>query len=116
MKAGALSPQVEPLLTHPDYLRVLSLLREKGPLRFREIERALGANPSQVDRALKFLRGGLWILPETEASGPRILVRYSLGKRGGAFLASFDAMVRTAEKHRGILGDQAVDELAALCR
>ncbi|MHB8584531.1 MAG: hypothetical protein ACYDDF_01645 [Thermoplasmatota archaeon] len=111
-----MAAQIEPLLTHPDYTRALALLREKGALRFGEIQKGLGANPTQVDRALKFLRKGLWVIPETEASGPRVVVRYSLGKRGAAFLASFDAMVKTAERHRDVLGEGAVEELAALSR
>lgn len=52
------------LLKHTDYLRILMTL-ERGPLRFTEIQKTLKLNPTQVDRALTFLRKGLWIIPRT---------------------------------------------------
>ena len=70
------------LLGHKDYLRILIAL-EGAPQRFTEIQKSLDLNPAQVDRALAFLRKGLWVVPRTlpAESGP-LRVEYRLGKRG----------------------------------
>lgn len=104
------------LLGHKDYLRILMAL-EKKPLRFSEIQKVLGLNPAQVDRALTFLRKGLWIIPQTlpTEKGP-IRVQYSLGKRGAAFLASWKSFRTQAERHQAELGKAEVAELQSLSR
>ena len=104
------------LLKHKDYLRILMAL-ERKPLRFTEIQKTLGLNPVQVDRALTFLRKGLWIIPKTlpTEKGP-IRVEYSLGKRGAAFLASFESFRAQAERHEAELGKSEVAELQGLSR
>lgn len=104
------------LLGHTDYLRVLLALRKERGLRFRQIEKSLGLNPAQVDRALKFLTKGLWIVPRTvPTQGSRIQVEYTLGKRGAAFLELFDAFRAGVQKKSGELGASEVDELRRLC-
>ena len=67
------------LLGHKDYLRILIAL-EAAPQRFTEIQKSLDLNPAQVDRALAFLRKGLWVVPKTlpAESGP-LRVEYRLG-------------------------------------
>ena len=102
------------LLGHQDYIRVL-LAVERKPLRFSQIQKSLGLNPAQVDRALDFLRKGLCIIPRTVPTrGSRIVVEYSLGKRGVAFLQSFKTF-RSAAEHRTIaLGHSAVAEIQNL--
>lgn len=104
------------LLGHKDYLRILMAV-EKNPLRFTEVQKALGLNPTQVDRALTFLRKGLWIIPKTlpTEKGP-IRVEYSLGKRGAAFLASWQSFRTQAERHEAELGKSEVAELQSLSR
>lgn len=104
------------LLGHKDYLRILMAV-EKKPLRFTELQKALGLNPTQVDRALTFLRKGLWIVPKTlpAEKGP-IRVEYSLGKRGAAFLASWQSFRTQAERHEAELGKSEVAELQSLTR
>lgn len=104
------------LLGHKDYLRILMAL-EKKALRFTEIQKTLGLNPTQVDRALTFLRKGLWIIPKTLPTerGP-IRVEYSLGKRGAAFLASWQSFQTQAERHEAELGKSEVAELLSLSR
>ena len=104
------------LLGHKDYLRILMAV-EKKSLRFTEVQKALGLNPTQVDRALTFLRKGLWIIPKTlpTEKGP-IRVEYSLGKRGAAFLASWQSFRTQAERHEAELGKSEVAELQSLAR
>lgn len=104
------------LLGHKDYLRILMALGKK-PLRFTEIQKILGLNPAQVHRALTFLRKGLWIIPRTLPTdkGP-IKVEYSLGKRGAAFLASWQSFRVQAERHATELGKSEVAELQSLSR
>lgn len=104
------------LLGHKDYLRILMAV-EKKPLRFTEVQKALGLNPTQVDRALSFLRKGLWIIPKTAPTekGP-IRIEYSLGKRGAAFLASWQSFRTQAERHEAELGKSEVAELQGLSR
>ncbi len=104
------------LLGHKDYLRILMAV-EKKPLRFTEVQKALGLNPTQVDRALTFLRKGLWIIPKTlpAEKGP-IRVEYSLGKRGAAFLSSWQSFRTQAERHEAELGKSEVAELQGLSR
>lgn len=98
---------------HP--LRILLLLRSEGPRRFSEVEEATGLNPSQVDRALKLLREGMWVIPETipEEEGP-VHVRYRLTDRGLAFLKAVDAFRTGLERHRSAIGEDAVGELESL--
>lgn len=104
------------LLQHKDYIRVLMALERKA-LRFSEIEKSLALNPAQVQRALTFLRKGLWIIPKTlpTPKGP-IRVEYGLGKRGAAFLQSFKSFRRQAERHEAALGKAEVAELQSLSR
>ncbi len=102
------------LLGHKDYIRVLATLYRK-PMYFSQIQRALNLNPVQVDRALRFLRKGLWIVPRTAPTERgRIMVEYSLGKRGAAFLKSFKMFSDDVMKHRVSLGSAEVAELQSL--
>ena len=104
------------LLKHKDYIRVLMALESK-PLRFNRLQNVLKLNPTQVDRALNFLRKELWIIPRTIPSeGNRIIVEYSLGKRGEAFLQSFKTFGAAAEKRKSALGASEVAELQGLYR
>ena len=96
-------------------LRVLLALRAQGPQRFGELERRLGLNPAQLDRALKWLHERLYVLPRTlpDGGGP-VAVAYELAKRGHAFLEAFDAFVEKADERRASLGHGPVDALRAL--
>lgn len=102
------------LLAHKDYLRILLAL-EDAPRRFSELQKVLGLNPAQVDRGLKFLRKGLWVLPRTLPSerGP-IRVEYELGKRGKAFLRSFERFRSDLERQAPQIGPAEVEELQRL--
>lgn len=102
------------LLAHKDYLRILLAL-EGAPRRFSELQRALNLNPAQVDRGLKFLRKGLWVVPRTIPSeqGP-IRVEYELGKRGTAFLSSFERFRADLERQAPQIGSSEVEELRRL--
>ena len=104
------------LLKHRDYLRILMAL-ERKPLRFTEIQKTLELNPTQVDRALAFLRKGLWIIAKTlpMEKGP-IRVEYNLGKRGEAFLESFESFRSQAGRRAAALGKAEVAELQSLSR
>lgn len=102
------------LLKHKDYLRILIAL-ERKPLPFTEIQKALDLNPTQVDRALRFLRKGLWIIPRTlRAQKGKIRVHYSVGKRGEAFLESFELFRAEAERREGQIGKSEIAELHSL--
>jgi len=104
------------LFGHRDYVRILLAIQRK-PLRFGEIQKKLGLNPAQVDRALKYLRRGLLILPRTvPTEGGKIPVEYTLGKRGAAFLASFEAFSAQAHRRKAALGHSVVAELQSLHR
>ena len=105
------------LLGHEDYLRILLALRKEGGLRFSQIEKLLGLNPTQVDRALKFLRKGLWAIPHTiPTQKDRILVEYRLGKRGAAFLDSFKIFSADVQRRKAALGLSEVAEFQGLYR
>lgn len=97
-------------------LRVLLALRTaEAPLRFGELERELGLNPAQLDRALKWLHERLYVIATTvpKPRGP-IHVTYALSKRGAAFLEAFDSFVTGIEKRRAVLGEKNVRDLEAL--
>ena len=105
------------LLGHEDYLRILLSLRKEGGLRFSQIEKLLGLNPTEVDRALKFLRKGLWVVPHTiSAEKGRILVEYRLGKRGAAFLESFKTFTADVQRRKAALGPSEVAQFQSLYR
>ena len=104
------------LLGHKDYIRVLAALENK-PLRFSALQSALKLNPTQLDRALKFLRKGHLIIAHVApAESGRILVAYRLAKRGTAFLRSFSVFSKDAERRMASLGSSAVAELQNLYR
>lgn len=104
------------ILKHPDYVRILLALRRK-PLRFTEIQRALELNPAQVDRALGFLRKGLWIVASTSpASRGKINAQYALGKKGFAFLESFESFRVGAKRRTNQIGKSGIAELQSLSR
>ena len=104
------------LLGHKDYIRVLLAVRKEGSLRFRQIEKSLVLNPAQVDRALKFLTKGLWIVQRTvPTEGSHIPVEYRLGKRGASFLELFDGFRAGAKRKSAELGASEVKELQSLC-
>ena len=104
------------LLGHKDYIRVLLAL-EEGPLRFSALQRTLKLNPTQLDRALKALRKGHWIIPHVApGEGGRILVEYRLAKRGTAFLQSFHVFSKDASRRMAALGTSEVAELKSLYR
>ena len=104
------------LLAHKDYVRILHSVR-RGPRRFGALQKELDLNPVQVDRALKFLRKGLWIVPRVAPSDKgRMLIVYELGKRGAAFLDSFDAFSAGAIRRKAELGQGVVAELQSLVR
>jgi DNA-binding HxlR family transcriptional regulator len=94
------------LSAHRDYVRILSSIRRK-PKRFSQLQKEPGLNLAQVDRALKFLRKALFIVPRIEPSTKgRIRVEYEVGNKGGgipslvrhvrAFAPSRTSLARTA--------------------
>lgn len=104
------------LLAHPDYIRILQAVKRE-PMRFGELQKELDLNPAQVDRAVKFLRKGLWVVPRVVPSEKgRMLVEYALGKRGAAFLESFKAFSLGAIRRKAELGQGVVAELRAFAR
>jgi DNA-binding HxlR family transcriptional regulator len=104
------------LFSHRDYLRILSAIRRK-PKRFGQLQKALRLNPAQVDRALKFLRKWLWIVPRVASSGKgRLVVEYGIGKRGAAFLDSFQAFRNGALRRKAALGDSVAAEIESFTR
>jgi DNA-binding HxlR family transcriptional regulator len=104
------------LLAHRDYIRILQAVRRR-PMRFGELQRDLDLNPAQVDRAVKFLRKGLWIVPRVAPSERgRMLIVYEIGKRGAAFLDSFKDFSVGAIRRKAELGASVVAELRALTR
>jgi len=104
------------LLAQKNTLRVLHAVRRK-PMRFGDLQKALRLNPAQVDRALKFLCKGLWIVPRIIPSEKgRLLVEYAIGKRGAAFLDSFRVFSDDASRRKSDLGADAVAELRSVAR
>jgi DNA-binding HxlR family transcriptional regulator len=104
------------LFAHRDYVRILSSVRRK-PKRFGELQKELDLNPAQVDRALKFLRKGLFIVPRVKPSAKgRLLVEYEIGKRGAAFLDSFKAFSHDALRRMDALGASVAAELESFTR
>ncbi len=104
------------LFAHKDYVRILHAVRRK-PRRFGELQKELGLNPVQVDRAVKFLRKGLWIVPRVAPSEKgRLLVEYAIGKRGTAFLDVFKAFSVDASRRKSDLGESVTAELQSFTR
>ncbi len=102
------------LLGHKDYIRILLAVEHK-PLRFSHIQKSLRLNPTQVDRALTFLRKGLWIIPRTvPAQRSQLLIEYGLGERGAAFLQSFKAFSADVQRRKFALGPSEAAELQSL--
>ena len=86
-------------------------------MRFGALQKDLGLNPAQVDRAVKFLRKGLWIVPRVAPSERgRMLIEYELGRRGAAFLESFKAFSVGAIRRKAELGLSVVAELRSFTR
>jgi DNA-binding HxlR family transcriptional regulator len=104
------------VLRSPHHLRIIGLLRREGSLGFNAIQETLSLNPAQVDRSLKLLTSGLWVVPETKRSGGTgpVRVRYRLGDRGRALAAAWDAFRAEMESRRRALGDATVREAVDL--
>ena len=97
-------------LRNPHQVRILLLLRTEGALRFNQIQRRLGLNPAQVDRALHTLHLGGWIVATTlpdEATKRGMPVEYSLMWTGRDLVAAFDRFVTTYRKRSGRLSPNA---------
>ena len=104
------------LLKRPDYLRVLLAIKGK-PLRFSQLQKSLQLNPTQVNRALNFLRKGFYIIPRTRPTEmSRTVVEYQLSKRGRAFLGSFKIFNAALHRKKDVLGHAEVAELQKLLR
>jgi len=104
------------LLAHKDYLRILQAVRRR-PMRFGELQKELDLNPAQVDRAVKFLRKGLWVVPRVAPSQRgRMLVEYEISRRGTAFLESFKVFSLGAIRRKAELGASVVAELRSFAR
>ena len=104
------------LFGNRNYVRILSSVRRK-PKRFGQLQKELRLNPAQVDRALKYLRKGLFIVPRVEPSTKgRLLVEYEIGKRGMAFLESFKAFSHDALRRKSALGESVAEELESFTR
>ena len=104
------------LLSNRSYLRVLYALRRK-PLRFVELQKELGLNPAQVDRALKALRKELWIVPRVVPSKKgRMLIEYEIGKKGLSFLEAFKSFSSDLVRRKAQLGESVKTELQGLAR
>src|SRR3972149_11866511 len=85
-------------------LRVLFTLRVTGPQRFGELQKALGMNPAQLDRALKWLQERVYILAKTMPKrGPSVAVTYELGCISAACDVPADPFVQGADKRRDVL-------------
>ena len=104
------------LFAHKDYVRLLYAVKRK-PKRFGELQAELGLNPAQVDRALKFLRKELWIVPQIIPSEKgRLLLEYAIGKRGLAFLDAFKGFSESVSRHKAEFGKAVTAELESLTR
>jgi DNA-binding HxlR family transcriptional regulator len=104
------------LLKRPDYLRVLLAVQRKH-LRFNQLQKSLRLNPTQVNRALNFLRKEFYIIPRTRpVEKSRIAVEYQLSKRGRAFLGSFKIFNAALHRKKDVLGRAEIAELQKLFR
>ncbi|MBI2922461.1 MAG: ArsR family transcriptional regulator [Planctomycetes bacterium] len=104
------------LLAHPDYLRILHAVRHR-PLRFSDLQKRLRLNPAQVDRALKFLRRELWVVPQVKPSAKgRLAVQYAIGRRGAAFLDSYEVFAQDVRRRQDELGADTVAEIESVRR
>jgi len=88
-----------------------------GGLRFSQIQKRLKLNPTEVNRAVKFLRNGLWIVPRTlPAKGIVSSLNIAWGNAEGLFLELFDSFVVAAARRSADLGAAEVKELQYLAR
>ncbi len=115
MQVLLVKPEIVDLIGKEHTLRVLFALRARGPQRFGDLERQLGANPAQVDRALKWLQERVYVLASTVPAerGP-VRAQYDLSRRGRAFLDAFDRFLEGADARRSVLGEKQIRDLEAL--
>lgn len=104
------------LIGHADYLQILLTLRRRKRLRFSQIQSQVKLNPTQVSRALKYLRNGLWILPRSvPTKGDRIFVEYELGKRGELLLDKVvDSLRDAVQKNVAVFGVAELRDVMSL--
>ena len=103
------------VLGNPNHIRLMRLLRNEAPLRFNEIQAALGLGPSVVHRAIQLLKEGLWILPTTiPTKGDRVFVEWRLSGRGRGLMEAWDAFDDGIHARLTTLGEGAVREFDAV--
>lgn len=84
-------------------------------MRFQDIQIALEINPAQVDRSLKFLSQGLWILARTlPTTGRRVFVEYRVSRKGEALLEAWDAFAQRLKEKKRLAGTEDVRSLDRL--
>jgi|GEM_PF-1785054 len=89
------------LLNRRDPLRVLLALYQRGGLRFGQIQTLLNLNPTQVDRALKFLTISRWIKAHPHPGGKsRGQAEYTLEKRGEALAEAFTSFTTAIQQKK----------------
>lgn len=67
---------------------LLVVLKDGGEFLRSEIKRKSGFNSKQTDHFLNFLRENLYVIPRAVPEGNKILVKYSISKRGMKFLVN----------------------------
>ncbi|MCX5793223.1 MAG: hypothetical protein NTY45_13545 [Elusimicrobia bacterium] len=93
------------LLNRRDPLQILLALYQRGGLRFGQIQNLLDLNPTQVDRALKFLTGNRWIKTHPKpGSKSRGQAEYRLEKRGEALAEAFTSFTAAIQQKKEELG------------
>ncbi len=93
------------LLNRRDPLQILLALYQRGGLRFGQIQTLLNLNPTQVDRALKFLTGSRWIKAHPQPGGKsRGQAVYRLEKRGAALAEAFTSFTAAIQQKKEEIG------------
>jgi DNA-binding HxlR family transcriptional regulator len=93
------------LLNRRDPLRILLALYQRGGLRFGQIQTLLDLNPTQVNRALKFLTSSRWIKTHPQPGGKsREQAEYRLEKSGDALAEAFTSFTAAIQQKKEDIG------------
>lgn len=93
------------LLNRRDPLRILLALYQRGGLRFGQIQTLLDLNPTQVNRALKFLTGSRWIKTHPQPGGKSCgQAEYRLERSGDALAEAFTSFTAAIQQKKEEIG------------
>lgn len=84
-------------------------------MRFVLLEQELGLNPARIDRGLKSLLKGKWIVSvAADTATGRFLMVYRITRKGTALLAALHEFAAVLQRREADLGPEVARELRAV--